>query len=124
MQGLARPRVPDHRRLALIGDADGGEAGDAAGLADDLAAGLERRRPDFGGVMLDPAGSWEMLGQFDLADGDGTQIARLARRGVRPDLEGDRPRRGGALVDGEDQAHGFSPCGGLGDADVAVYGSI
>ena len=34
--------------------------------------------------MLDPAGSWEILGQFDLADGDGTQIARLARRGVRP----------------------------------------
>ena len=124
VQRLARRRIPDHSRLALIGDADGGEAGHAAGLANDLAAGLERRRPDFAGVMLHPAGTRKMLGQFDLADGGGTQVARLARRRLRPALESDRPRRGRALVDGEDQAHGFSPCGGLGDADVAVYGSI
>ena len=71
--------------------------GDAAGLADHLATGLQGRGPDFGGVMLDPARVREMLGQFDLAEGDRLEAAVLA------DLEGDGPARGRALVDGEDQ---------------------
>ena len=113
MQRLAGRRVPDHGRFALIGDADGVEAGDAAGLAHHLSTGLERRGPDFGGVMFDPAGFGEMLGQFDLADRDGPQVpfffAYRASRCLRRDLEGDGAGRGRALVDGEDQAHGYLP---------------
>ena len=97
VQGLARRGVPDHRGLALVGDADGGEPADAPGLSDHLATGLERRGPDLGRVMLDPARAREMLGQLDLADGDGLQ------RLVVADLESDGPARGRALVDGEDQ---------------------
>src|SRR5690606_33901400 len=75
MQGLARRRVPDHRRLALVGDADGGETADAARLPDHLATGLQRRAPDLGRVMLDPARLRKVLRQLDLADGDGAERA-------------------------------------------------
>src|SRR5690606_7409309 len=100
---FARRGIPDRRGLALVGDADGGEPAHAAGLADDLAAGLQRRRPDLGRVVLDPAGFWEMLFELDLADGDGPQ-ASLGRA-----FKGDGPARGGALVDGEDQSGHVPP---------------
>src|SRR5690606_13975481 len=96
VQGLARRRVPDHRSLALVGDADGGETADAARLAHHLATGLQRRAPDLGRVMLDPARLRKMLRQLDLADGDRMK-GPLGR-----DFKRDRPCRGRALVDGED----------------------
>src|SRR5690606_21187289 len=75
----------------------GGEPPDPARLADHLAAGLQGRGPDLAGVVLDPAGPGEMLGQLDLADRHGAQ------RPLRGAFEGDGPGRGGALVDGENE---------------------
>ncbi|MNS78755.1 hypothetical protein D3C72_1123860 [compost metagenome] len=101
VQRLARRRVPQHRGLALVGDAHGGEAIHAARLPHHLATGLQGRAPDLGRVMLDPARLREVLGQFDLANGDGMKGA-LGRH-----LKRNRPRRGRALVDGEDKTvHG------------------
>ena len=98
VQGLAVGGVPQHRGLTLVGDADGGEPPDPARLFDHRPAGLQRRGPDFGGVMLDPARMREMLFQLDLADRGGPQSA-LGRS-----LKGDGPGRGCALVDSEDEA--------------------
>src|SRR5690606_25015549 len=71
VQRLAGRRVPNHRGFALVGDADGGETADAARLPDHLATGLQRRAPDLGRVMLDPARVRKMLRQLALADGGG-----------------------------------------------------
>ncbi len=87
----ARP-VPDHRRLALVGDADGGDlARRGAGLVERLAAGRERRLPQVLRLVLHPARGREVLRELALRHGgDG---------GVGPEEDG--PRGGGALVDGE-----------------------
>ena len=98
--GLA---VPDQRRLALVGDADRRQLGRAnAGLGQRLAAGRQRRAPDVFGVVLDPAGSGIMLGEFLLRRGDD----RSARN-----REQDGARRSGALVDRQHVRHFQPPCG-------------
>ncbi len=48
--------VPDHDRLALVGDADGGDVGQVpAGPFQRLAQHLNAGVPDLPGVVLDPA---------------------------------------------------------------------
>ncbi|MNS83769.1 hypothetical protein D3C72_1175710 [compost metagenome] len=73
VQRLAGRGVPDDRGLPLVGDAHGGEAIHAARLAHHLATGLQRRAPDLGRVMLDPARLRKVLRQLDLTDGDGAE---------------------------------------------------
>jgi hypothetical protein len=89
---VARLPVPEDRRLALVGDADGAESpgGDSRG-GDRLrrhAAGL---LPDLLGVVLDPAGRGVVLG--DLGVGAAEHLALGA--------EHERGGPGGALVEGE-----------------------
>ena len=56
VQGLAAGAVPEDGRLALVGDADGGEpAGGDAVLVEDAAGNGELRPPDVVGVVLDPS---------------------------------------------------------------------
>ena len=50
---LAGLALPQHRRLALVGDADGGNV--AGTLAERLAADGNRGVPDLLGIVLDPA---------------------------------------------------------------------
>lgn len=73
---LAAAAVPDHRRFALIGDADCADvlrlqAGCLQGLSGCLQLGF----PDFNGVVLDPAGVRIVLGQLFLS---GCQAAAAA----------------------------------------------
>ena len=85
----ARP-LPDQRRLALIGDADGGDVRDVdAGPRDRRAAGRDDARPDFFGVVLDMAGRRIML----------RDLLLRARHGQKARIEQDGARRGGALID-------------------------
>src|SRR5207342_1408345 len=59
---LAGPPVPDHRRLALIGDPDGGEVDRPdPSLVERLARGLDHARPDLLRVVLDPACARKVL---------------------------------------------------------------
>ena len=88
--------LPQHRRLALIGDADGGDvARRDAGLRHRLAADGDGVAPNLLGVVLDPA---------VLRD----NIARSSRCAVAAHapavVEQQRAARGRALVDGEDVA--------------------
>ncbi len=91
--GFAGHAVPQERRFALVGDADRGDARRV-----DAAVGQRGARagklagPDVRRIVLDPAGLREMLGKFALAAGHG-------HAGI---VEHDRPRTGGALVEGED----------------------
>ena len=66
---LAGVTVPDDSRLALVRDADGG---DVLRRRADLVHGRQRHaelgRPDLVGVMLDPAGLGEILGELLLRD--------------------------------------------------------
>src|SRR6202008_3112870 len=95
----ASPAIPDDRRLALVRDPDRGDALRPANIADDLLRDLELAGPDGLRVMGDVARRWVVL------------LERLLGRRHRPPVaaERDRPRRGRALVEGEDQsvvAHG------------------
>ena len=92
--------LPHDGGLALVGDADGGDAaGPVPGLGEDLAANVERRPPDLLGVVFDPTVPREYLGQFALG------------RSRRPALgvEQDRPGAGGALVDGKNVSVPWHP---------------
>ena len=61
--GLAGFAVPEDDGFALVGDADGGDGG-GAGFFEGLAGRFQDTLPDLGGVVFDPAGSGEMLGEF------------------------------------------------------------
>ena len=63
VDGLARRAVPDDRRLALVGDADGGDVLAARPRRPARAPRHARldARPDLRGVVLDPAGLREVL---------------------------------------------------------------
>ncbi len=92
MNGNAGAAIPDHRGLALVGDADGGDPGGAhAGSSERFARRRERIAPDILRVVLHPAGRRIMLLELTLRDGD------VLRRVV----EHDAARRGRALIDGE-----------------------
>src|SRR5690606_14126247 len=87
---LAGGAVPDDRRLALIGDPDGGNvAGGDAALPD---GGLDRPQagcPYFVWNMLHPSRGGEMLGEFHFPDADD----------LLPVVEDHGSARGGSLVD-------------------------
>ena len=62
--GAAGRALPQHRRLALVGDADRGDRPVRGGGR--FTAGRDDAPPDLLRVVLDPAGLRIMLGQFDL----------------------------------------------------------
>src|SRR5690242_13939775 len=82
---LAGGALPDHRGLALIGDADPGDvAGREPGFGECLAHGVDHRAPNLLRVMLDFAGRRIDLAQLALRDGKRRQrrvIHDRARRG-------------------------------------------
>ena len=92
---LAGLAVPDDRGFALVGDADGGDiAHRFAGVFDGAAADRQGVLPDVLDVVLDPAGVWEMLGQFLLGL---AEIAALGR-------EENGPGAGRSLIDRKNAA--------------------
>ena len=92
--GLAARALPQQSRLALIGDADGGDVGGArAGFGDRFARGGEERFPDVFRIVLDPARARKMLREFALREGDRAQIG----------IEQNRPRRSRALIERENK---------------------
>jgi hypothetical protein len=85
--------VPDERRLALIGNADRRHVGGAQPRARQrFGRDGELRRPDVGGIVLDPARPRKDLSEFLLRDRAHTAAA----------IEHDRARARRALVEGED----------------------
>ena len=68
--GIATLAIPHNRGLALIGNADGS---DIAGLRPHLTQSFESnrdlRRRDLLGIVFDPSGLGEDLGEFTLSDG-------------------------------------------------------
>jgi hypothetical protein len=96
MDRLAGLPVPQDRGLALVGDADRRDVAAAhARVAEGFAGGGERDPPDLLGVVLDPAGLRKMLGQLAIA----------AAENVSAGVEDERGGTGGALIEGEYQAH-------------------
>src|SRR6516164_11133359 len=90
MHGPSRGAVPNKRGFPLIGDADRYDVlGTCAGVAHRASGGLERRRPQILGLVLDLAVSREML----------WKLALSKRRDRRVGAEKNGPRRGRALVD-------------------------
>src|SRR5262245_63941886 len=93
MQGLARGLVPDDDRLALVGDADGGDARFAE-RGDELTEHGLYGIPDLVGVVLDPPGLREVL----------RELAIRRAHAVAPVVERDGPHSGGPGIDGDDDA--------------------
>ena len=63
--------IPHDRRLALVGDANRGDvARPQVRAAERLRRHGDLRRPDFVGIVLDPAGLRKDLRELPLADGD------------------------------------------------------
>ncbi len=87
---LSGRAVPDHNRLALVGDADRGNRRRSA-AGEGVAADRDHAVPDLAGVMLDPARGGVMLDEFPLRHGGDPHVA----------VEQDCPARRGALVDRE-----------------------
>jgi hypothetical protein len=95
VDGSARGALPDERRLALVGDADGRDiARRHAALRQRAAHGGERRAPDVFRIVLDLARRRIMLRELLLRD--------ARHRQVRPEQDG--ARGCGALIDGEEIA--------------------
>src|SRR5262249_61452705 len=91
MDGLARAPVPDHTGLALVGDADRGDAaGPQLGGGERLARGLNRRAPDVVRIVLHPTRGGVVLGELPLREAEQGEV------GVEPDAT----RGCGALIDG------------------------
>src|SRR5205823_10728029 len=103
MDRLAAGALPDDGRLALVGDAERRDAGDAAGRAlDDLAHRREGVAPDVLRVVLDPSGSGIVLLELATRDGDCACLC----------VKYDGARRGGPLIDRQHvrgAAHGTKP---------------
>ena len=95
VQRLARCPVPQHGRLALIGDADGGDIGN---LGQHLAADGQRGAPDLLGIVFDPAIGREDLRQFLLCDGQNMSVL----------VEDHGPRARRSLVDRQNAAAGHA----------------
>jgi hypothetical protein len=91
--GPARVAIPEDRRLALVGEADGGQVrGGNARPGQGLAGHRELRGPDGLGVVLHLSGSGKDLRQLLLGGTHGAAIA----------AEDDGAAAGGALVEGQD----------------------
>ena len=116
---MSRLAIPDQRRLALVGDADGADvARRDLCRVHGLAGGIERGAPDIFRLVLDEAGRGIVLREFDLAhaaDGEGRVEEQCAAGG-------------GALVEGEDQGgHGASVLilpGTMGHVRHSVKGGV
>ncbi len=93
VQRLAVATVPGDHRLALVGDADGGD-----GLVEPVGQLGERgldRGPDLGGVVLHPARPGEVLGELAVREaGRGAVVAH-----------GEGAHAGGAGIDGDHDGH-------------------
>ncbi len=88
--------IPQHRRLALVGDGYGGDVGGIqAGRVEGRCRGRDLGRPDLPGVVLDPAGPRKDLAELLLAEAPDVAVA----------VEDDGAGAGGALVEGEDVGH-------------------
>src|SRR5205823_10017063 len=87
---FAARALPDHRRLALVGDAERGDVVNGSPRAlDHLAHRGERIAPDVLGIVFHPAGRWVVL----------LEIAPRQRHRARLGVEEDRAARGGPLID-------------------------
>ncbi len=96
----ARGTFPYERRLALVRDADGGDvARGNARLRQRLVHDARLRRPDFGRVVLDPAGLRKDLPKL---------LLRRAANGTRF-VEDDGARTRGALIQRENARHARAP---------------
>src|SRR5690606_6879889 len=73
----SRPLRPEDDRLALVGDADGGDAATALGQ---FARAGERCAPDFLGVMLDPAGPGIGLAELARLEPEARPVQREQHR--------------------------------------------
>ena len=81
--------VPNHRRLALVRNADGGKtACSQIRLFERLPHDRDHRAPDFLGVVLNPARFGEMLRELLLRDADDPRLL----------VEDDRPVAGGSGI--------------------------
>jgi hypothetical protein len=93
VDGLAGGAVPEQGGLALVGDADGGEAGRVhLGGGERTGDGLGHRLPDLGDVVLDLPGVGVVVGEVDGDLGEDAQVLGDQQRGGA----------GRSLVDGED----------------------
>ena len=93
VDGLTAHAIPDHRGLALVGDADGGDAvGMDATLKLDLHHDRDLAGEDRHGVLLYPTGTWKT--GFDAAARLGDDATVLVDNG--------REYRGGAAVERHD----------------------
>jgi hypothetical protein len=94
---LAAAALPQHRGLALVGDADGGDlAGSQLGQGQGLRERVGDRAPDLLGVVLDPARPGIVLLELAVAAAAQAQLV----------VEDEHGGAGGALIDGDDVAHG------------------
>ena len=99
VQRLAAGAVPEDRRLALVGDADGGDlCCRNAVVAQHCTGDGKLRLPDFIGIVFDPAGLRVMLGDFLLRDAMSAALT----------VEQDGAGAGGALVECENELVGTS----------------
>ena len=91
--GLA---IPDDRRLALVGDADGRDISwTQVGASERLGGDGDLCGPDLIGIVLDPARTRKDLREFPLAGGHDIRVL----------IEDDGARARGALIEREDVRH-------------------
>ena len=89
-------RIPHDRRLALVGDADGGQiASGQSGRAQRAGDHFVHARGNLDRIVLDPAGARKNLPVLDLT----------TRHFLAGGIEHHEPRAGGALVERADE-HG------------------
>ena len=96
---LAAAPVPDEAGLALVGDADGGNvAGVELGGGHRLARRLHRGAPDVLRIVLDPAGSWIVLGKLALPRPERAQLGTEHDGAARRRTLIDRQNRPGLAI--------------------------
>src|SRR5690606_13687477 len=97
MHGGAGLAVPEDRRLALVGDADGRDGLAVQARRGERALDADAHRAeDFLGIVLDPAGLRIMLRKLALVPAQNPPV----------EIHDEDGRAGRALVDGEQVAHG------------------
>ncbi len=114
VQGTSVRPIEGDERLALVGDADGGDLCSRSGeAASELGQGGPDRIPDLLRTVLDPARAGEVLGELPVGHvGD-----------PAPLVDGDGADAGGAGVDGDHGGHrGLTLIGAPQDIGVAGSG--
>src|SRR5262249_3374369 len=100
VHGLARAAIPHHGGVALVGAADPGDVlRFGAGFAKRVEGGSEGGSPYLLRLVLDPAGSGEMLRESLLRH----------RRNRNVAAKHDGARGCGALIDGQHERHCYDP---------------